>query len=126
MATNHNRYLLRQDMRLWVYGNGYGATNGFAEIRGKLRPPKGDKASATALRIATRLAGRKFVATSQAPAITENQADIQRSIAVVRSSQIQILRWPLGAGRDFAVERRPSIALLPNNRPMRSAAHVGW
>ncbi len=101
--------------RFWAYGDGAGATNGFGEIRGKLYPPKGDKASATALRVATRFAGREFDATSQAPAITENQVDIQREIAVSHPSQTEMLRWTYGAGRDFAVERGQYSA--PAKRP---------
>ena len=67
--------------RLWAYGTGDGATNGYAEIQGGFRAPTGDQASATALRVATRLANRLFKPTPQELAITPEKRALQTRIA---------------------------------------------
>ena len=67
--------------RLWAYGDGFGATHGYGSIDGKVRPPKGDRASATAQRIASRIAGHAVRGTKNEPEITEGQAALQRRIA---------------------------------------------
>ena len=67
--------------RLWAYGTGDGATNGYAEIQGGFRAPTGDQASATALRVATRLANRLFEPTQQELAITPEKRALQIRIA---------------------------------------------
>jgi len=66
---------------LWAYGTGDGATNGYSDIQGEFRPPTGDRASATALRIATRLANRIFQPSQQELTITPEKRALQRRIA---------------------------------------------
>jgi hypothetical protein len=67
--------------RLWAYGNGEGATNGYGEIQREFRPPTQDQAVATAQRVASRLAEREVQGTEQADVITEDQQALQERIA---------------------------------------------
>ena len=88
-ATERARQSLGRDVqnvertiqRLWAYGTGDGATNGYAEIQGEFRAPTGDQASASALRVATRLANRVFKPTQQELAITPEKRALQTRIA---------------------------------------------
>jgi hypothetical protein len=68
--------------RLWAYGTGPGATNGYEEISGKLYPPEGDRANASVQRIAARIAGRFVKPTPQAETTPEEQRKLQKRIAV--------------------------------------------
>ena len=73
---------IRRDVqRLWAYGSGEGATNSYEEIQGEFQPPQDDQASASALRVASRLANRLFKPTQQALAITKEKRALQKRIA---------------------------------------------
>ena len=41
--------------RLWAYGTGFGATNGYGEIERDIRPARGDRQVRSAQRVASRL-----------------------------------------------------------------------
>ena len=73
---------IRRDVqRLWAYGSGEGATNSYEQIQGEFQPPQDDQASASALRVASRLANRLFKPTQQALAITKEKRALQKRIA---------------------------------------------
>ena len=67
--------------RLWAYGEGYGATDGYDSIQRQLRPAKTEKANPTAVMIASRVAGFNVKGTEPAKETTPEQADLQREIA---------------------------------------------
>jgi len=71
----------RATARLWAYGDGPGATNGYGEIQGKLYPPKGDRANASAQRIAARIAGRVIKPAAQDAITSKDQSKLQKRIA---------------------------------------------
>ena len=71
----------RDVQRLWAYGSGEGATNSYEEIQGDFQPSEDDQASASALRVASRLSNRLFKPTQQALAITKEKRALQKRIA---------------------------------------------
>lgn len=67
--------------RVWVYGDrSTGGRIGFDQIQGKFRPPTKDQASATAQRVATRLAKREIEGVPRVEVITEDQRSLQERI----------------------------------------------
>lgn len=71
----------RETDRIWAYGSGYGATNGYNEIRGDVRTARDDQAVVTTRRVASRIAGFPVRGVTPAKTITEEQAQKQRRIA---------------------------------------------
>jgi len=72
----------RRDIsRLWAYGRGRGATHSYGDIQGRFRPPSNDRASASTLRVASRLVNRLFQPSQQALTITPEKQRVQRRIA---------------------------------------------
>ena len=67
--------------RLWAYGEGYGATNPYSDIRGPLRPPDAEEGNRTSWRIAQRLRGRPFIPVPPQQSLTPEQRDLQSDIA---------------------------------------------
>jgi len=75
----------RRDIsRLWAYGRDRDITDSrllYANIQGRFRPPSSDRASASALRVASRLANRLLQPSQQALTITPEKQQLQRRIA---------------------------------------------
>jgi len=67
--------------RLWAYGEGYGATNPYSDIRGPLRPPEANEGNRTSWRIGQRLRGRPFIPVPSQQTLTPEQRDLQSEIA---------------------------------------------
>lgn len=67
--------------RLWAYGDGYGATNPYSDIRGPLRPPNAEEGNRTSWRIAQRLRGRPLIPVPSQQSLTSEQRDLQSEIA---------------------------------------------
>ena len=67
--------------RLWAYGTGYGATATYGSILGNFQAPRQDQGSKTALRFASRIAGREIKETPPAPKTTPEKKALQERIA---------------------------------------------
>ena len=67
--------------RLWAYGDGYGATNPYSDIRGPLRPPDAEEGNRTSWRIAQRLRGRPLIPVPSQESLTSEQRNLQSNIA---------------------------------------------